>query len=90
MGKYKLKESIVYREEDDGALIYDHESGNIKPLNGTAAAMCKLLFMDCKAKEDALAEIKKLWRVTDESLVKRDMDDFIEGMKRLNFIVPVE
>jgi hypothetical protein len=88
MDKYKLKESIVYRKEDDGALIYDHESGNMKPLNETAAAMCELLFIDLKSKEEALAEMKKLWRVTDEDLVRRDIDDFIAGMKKLNFITP--
>ncbi len=90
MGKYKLKESIVYRKEDDGALIYDHDSGNMKPLNETAAAMCELMFVELESKEDTISAIKKLWRVTDEDLVKRDIDEFIEGMKRLGFIVPVD
>jgi hypothetical protein len=90
MGKYKLKESIVYRKEDEGALIYDHENGNMKPLNETAAAMCELMFMELKSKEDTLSAIKKLWRVSDEDLVKRDIDEFIEGMKKLGFIIPVD
>ncbi|MCF8079082.1 MAG: PqqD family protein [Desulfobacterales bacterium] len=90
MEKFQLKESVVYRREEDGALIYDHESGNIKPLNQTAAAMCELLFMDFRSKEDTLGEIKKRWRVSDEDLVRRDIDDFIAGMKKLDFIVSVE
>ena len=90
MMKYKLKPSVVYRKEDDGALIYDHESGNMKPLNETAAAMCEIMFMELKSKEDTLSAIKKVWRVTDEDLVRRDIDEFIEGMKKLSFIVPVD
>ena len=90
MEKFRLKESVVYRKEEDGALIYDHESGNIKPLNETAAAMCELLFMDFRSKEDTLAEIKKRWCVADEDLVRRDIDDFIAGMSKLGFIVSAE
>jgi hypothetical protein len=90
MEKYKLKDSIVYRKEEDGALIYDHESGAMRPLNETAADMCELLFMNLKSREETLAEMKKRWRVADEDLVRRDMDNFIQGMKKLGFIAPVE
>lgn len=88
MEKFKLKESVVYRKEEDGALIYDHESGNMKPLNGTAAAMCELLFMESRSKEEVITEIKNRWRVTDEDIVRKDIDDFISGMKHLQFIIP--
>jgi hypothetical protein len=88
MEKFKLKESVVYRKEEDGALIYDHESGNMKPLNGTAAAMCELLFMESRSKEEVLTEIKNRWRVTDEDIVRKDIEDFISGMKQLQFIIP--
>lgn len=90
MMKYKLKASVVYRKEDDGALIYDHESGNMKPLNETAAAMCELMFMDLKSKEETLSAIKKVWRVANDDLVRRDIDEFIEGMQKLGFIVPAD
>lgn len=90
MMKYKLKSSVVYRKEEDGALIYDHESGNMKPLNEIAAAMCELMFMEFKSKEDTLSVIKSKWRVSDDDLVRHDIDEFIAGMKKFGFIVPAE
>jgi hypothetical protein len=90
MEKYKLKDSIVFRIEEDGALIYDHETGNMKPLNEMATAMCELLFMEGKSKEVVLHEIKQRWRVTDEALVRDDIDEFIGGMKKFHFIMPVD
>ena len=90
MEKLKLKEGVVFRKEEDGALVYDHETSMVKPFNDTAAAMCELLFIEFKSKEEVLEEIKKRWRVRDEALVRKDIDAFIVGMKKLNLLAPRE
>ncbi len=90
MEKFKLKEGVVFRKEEDGALLYDHETSMFKPFNATAAAMCEMLFIEFKSKDEVLEEIKKQWRVKDEAVVKKDIDGFIAGMKNLNLITPRE
>lgn len=38
-----LNPALVLREEDDCALLYDPDTGDVRVLNPTATAVCKLL-----------------------------------------------
>ena len=86
MKKYLLRDSVVYRVEADGALIYNHETGDVTPLNATAAFMCESLLINGDETESVLAEIKKRWNVPDEDTVRSDIEKFIIGMKQLELI----
>jgi len=90
MSRYALRKDLVYRKEADGALIYDHSTGRVIPLNGTAAFMCDSLLVEHNAVEEVLEGIKKRWRVSDEELVKSDIEKFLIGMKNLNLVEEVE
>ena len=90
MAHYRLRDGVVYRKEDDGALIYDHATGRVTPLNATAAMMCELLFFEQKGIEEVLDGIRTRWRVTDEEQVKSDTESFVIGMKKLNLIEEVK
>jgi len=86
MIKHVLRSDVVFRKEADGAMIYDHSTGRIIPLNATAAFMCESLFIEHKNAEELLNGIKARWRVSDEELVRCDIENFITGMKNLNLI----
>ncbi|MRR54153.1 MAG: PqqD family protein [Deltaproteobacteria bacterium] len=86
MKKYLLRDSVVYRAEADGALIYNHETGDVTPLNASAAFMCESLLINGDDTESVLAEIKKRWNVPDEDTVRSDIEKFIIGMKQLELI----
>ncbi len=86
MGKYVLREGVVYRKEADGALIYHHSTGDVTPLNATAAYMCEALFLEQQEPEAVLAGIRERWHVKDEELVRSDLDRFITGMLQLELI----
>lgn len=86
MSNYVLRDGVVYRKEIDGALIYNHSTGDVTPLNATAAYMCEALFIECLDSETVMAGIKKRWNVTDEELVRSDIERFITGMKQLELI----
>ena len=58
MIQFVLRNDVVYRKEADGALIYDHSTGRVIPLNATAAFMCESLFMEHKDVEELLNGIK--------------------------------
>lgn len=90
MSRYALRKDLVYRKEADGALIYDHSTGRVIPLNGTAAFMCDSLLIEHNGVEEVLEGIKKKWRVSDEELVKSDIEKFLTGMKNLNLVEEVE
>ncbi|MHC1696894.1 MAG: PqqD family protein [Geobacteraceae bacterium] len=86
MIKYLLRDCVVYRVEADGALIYNHETGDVTPLNATAAYMCEALFINGNDTESVLAEIQKRWNVLDEDTVRSDIEKFIIGMQQLGLI----
>jgi len=86
MSNFVLREGVVYRKEADGALIYNHATGNVTPLNATAAYLCESLFIERQDRETVLAGIKEQWNVQDEDRVRSDIDRFITGMKRLGLI----
>ncbi|MEN6439005.1 MAG: PqqD family peptide modification chaperone [Syntrophobacter sp.] len=90
MSCYALRKDVVYRKEADGALIYDHSTGRVIPLNGTAAFMCDSLLIEHHGVEEVLNGIKKRWRVSDEELVRSDIEKFLIGMKNLNLIEEVQ
>lgn len=86
MGRYVLREGVVYRKESDGALIYNHATGIVTPLNATAAFMCESLCIEQQDHETMLAGIKERWNVQDEDRVRSDIDRFITGMIQLELI----
>jgi len=86
MKKYVLRDCVVFRAEADGALIYNHETGDVTPLNATAAFMCESLLINRNDMESVLAVIKKRWNVQDEDTVRADIDKFIIGMQQLGLI----
>jgi len=86
MASYRLKSDVVFRKEDDGALLYNHVTGNIHTLNETASDLCELLFIQNKSKEDTFHEMKKLWQTDDLEELRLDMDEFINDMEKNGFI----
>lgn len=86
MKKYVLRESVVFRAEADGALIYNHETGDVTPLNATAAYICESLFINGIDAEGVLAGIKQRWNVLDEDAVRSDIEKLVIGMKQLELI----
>lgn len=89
MIRYALRKDVVFRREADGALLYDHATGGVTPLNGTAAFMCESLFVEGKEQAEVLAGIKARWKVSDEERVKSDMEKFVAGMKMRDLIEEV-
>lgn len=86
MSKYVLRDGVVYRKEADGALIYNHATSDVTPLNAMAAYMCESLFIEQQDSQTVLAGIKERWNVRDEERVRSDIDKFITGMKQLELI----
>ena len=86
MSNYVLRDGVVYRKEIDGALVYNHSTGDVTPLNATAAYMCEALFIEHLDGNAVLAGIKKRWNILDEALVRSDIERFITGMKQLELI----
>ena len=85
--RYKINKEIVYREEDDGAFLFDPDSGNLKYMNPTG----KETFLILKEKGDlsqAIAHIHGQHPDVDLEQASKDVKTFLEQLKENGFISP--
>lgn len=81
----KVSSKIVYREESEGALLFDPDTGAVKILNDTGKFIWANL--DGKTNRDSLvAKIKEVFDISDTKKIKEDLDKFLSDLKKLKFI----
>jgi hypothetical protein len=83
--KPKANLKIVFREESEGALLFDPDTGMVKVLNDTG----KLIWanLDGKTSQDSLVEkIKKTFDISDEKKIREDLDKFLGDLKKMKFV----
>lgn len=80
MSKLKLNPDLVFREDNDGGLIFDPATGDVQVLNETAAFMCSL--MDgTRSAEEIVAEVLEEFETDDPEAARADAAQFIEGLR---------
>lgn len=82
----KVKEDIVFREEDDGAFLFDPITDNLRCINETGA----LVFRELDGKnsfEDIVKKLKSAHPEIDEDEIRKDVISFIDDLKARGFLV---
>ena len=82
---FRIKPDTVFREEDDGAFLFDPDTGRVCYLNDLGKAIWGL----CEKKKSAEQIIEKVCaEYPDEPAVKitADCNTFFDELKRLTFI----
>ena len=85
--RFSINKEIVYREEDDGAFLFDPDSGNLKYMNLTG----RKIFLMLKEKRDfsqAIAHIHGQHPDLDLEQVRKDVKIFLEQLKENGFVSP--
>ena len=81
----KVNSKIVFREESEGALLFDPDTGMVKVLNDTGKFIWGNL--DGKTSADSLVEkIKETFDISDVKKVRDDLDNFLNDLKKMKFI----
>ena len=79
---------IVYREEGDGAFIFDPGTGNLKFMNRTAREA--FLLLDQPREVDVLVErFSRIYPAVDNERIRSDLLTFLTEIERNGFISPV-
>jgi hypothetical protein len=84
--KYRRNEDIVFREEDDGAFLFDPDSGDLKYLNQSGKET--FLFLD----EDqdmsrVIHRMIELYPDVEPKKIEADVKDFIKDLEENRFIL---
>lgn len=83
--KFVKNPSIVYREEEDGAFLFDPETGNLKYMNLSA----KETFLMLNGQKDVSRLIQYLLMLypdVDFKQIQKDIGSFIEQLEVNGFI----
>lgn len=83
--KFVKNPSIVYREEEDGAFLFDPETGNLKYMNHSA----KETFLMLNGQKDVSRLIQYLLTLypdVDFKQIQKDIGSFIEQLEVNGFI----
>ena len=86
--RYEISSSAIYRDEDDGAFLFDPESGNLKYLNLSA----KELFLMIDQNNDITQLIQHLQDIypdADKDQIQKDVEEFIQQLEENGFITAV-
>ena len=83
---FVLNPDIVFKEEEDGAFLFNPETDALHCINGVGASICKL----CRHKNTLLnirRSISEEYRIEMESdQLEQDITDFIHRLVDLNLI----
>lgn len=88
MKKYQRNESIVYKEEEDGAFLFDPDTGNLKYMNQTGREAYLML----DGQSDVQGVIQHLFDQFPEvepRQIEEDLEVFLTDLKEHGFISPL-
>jgi predicted Rdx family selenoprotein len=83
--RYQVEKSFVFREEKDGALVFNPDTGEIFAINKTGALIWKI----CRRKktlEEIVKIVKKNFEIKNENKLVRDIRAFLNQLKKLRMV----
>lgn len=85
-GKYKIAPGkFVFREEDDGALVFNPDTGNIQALNRTGVIIWKSCIRGATISQ-LIKILKEKFVLKDDRKIKKDITLFIRRLKKCNML----
>jgi len=84
---YRWNPALVFREEDEGALIFNPETGDLKLINRTGALVLNLLI---EGKEPAgwLDHLVEAFPDVPAETLQQDLKRFLEELEASDVILP--
>ncbi len=85
--RFEKNSGIIYREEEDGAFLFDPQIGNLKYMNRSA----KEAFLMLNGQNDVSVVIHHLlglYSEGDPKLIEKDVGSFLRDLEENGFICP--
>jgi len=86
---YEQNKEIVYREEDDGAFLFDPHTGDLRYMNRSA----RETFLMLKGDRDIhriIHNMLELYPEVEPSQMENDVEDFLKSLEESHFIQPID
>ena len=85
MMRFKPNDHIVYREEEDGAFLFDPETGNLKYMNRSA----KKIYLMLNGHNDTdrvIQNLHELYPETGTKQIRKDVEILMQQLEENGFI----
>jgi len=84
--RYRRNEEIVFREEDDGAFLFDPDSGDLRYLNQSGKETFLLLGED-QSVSSVIRRMSELYPDVDPKTIEADVRSFVKDLEENRFIL---
>jgi hypothetical protein len=84
---FKRNHQIVYREEDEGAFLFDPDTGELRYMNQSGRETFLMLTGD-KDINQVIRHMLYLYPDADPSQIKHDVGMFLKDLEDSHFILP--
>jgi hypothetical protein len=86
--RYKQNKEIVYREEDDGAFLFDPNTGDLRYMNRSGRETFLMLKGDKDIKQ-VVHNMLDLYPELEPAQIQNDVEDFLKDLEESHFILPL-
>ena len=76
---------IIFREEDDGAFLFDPQSGNLKYINGMGVNIYYLCSGN-RSVTDIKSLVKENYRDVPQEQIEKDIKNFLQELTEMEFL----
>jgi Coenzyme PQQ synthesis protein D (PqqD) len=87
--KFERNENIVYREEDDGAFLFNPGTGNLKYMN-RSGRKAFLLLTGQQDLNQVINHMLGLYPDVNRRLIEKDMETFLKELEENGFLFPLD
>ena len=87
MEKIEYPDNVVFREEPEGGILFNVDTGELKLVEDVAWGICDLIEKK-KNRGQILKKLKDLY--PDESDIEKDLDSFLEELVETKFLITIE
>jgi peptidyl-tRNA hydrolase len=86
--KFERNKNIVYREEDDGAFLFNPETGNLKYMNRSGRETF-LLLSDQQDLNQVVNYMLGLFPDENHRRIEKDLESFLKELEENGFLFPL-
>lgn len=87
MEKIEYPENVVFREEPEGGILFNVDTGELKLVEDVAWGICDLIEKN-KNRSQILKKLKDIY--PDETDIEKDLDSFLKELVETKFLITIE
>ena len=87
--RYKRPDNIVFREEEDGAILFNADDGSVFLLEELGWALYHNHLDEGATRDDMLASLKEQYADQDPETLAKDLDAYLADLEKASCVVKI-